>query len=65
MVKEIKKDTQTLYICEECSFAYEEKEWAEKCQAWDREHPGLCNVEIIQHGAPLEQDSWLNEDVQS
>lgn len=52
MVREIKKNSKTLYICEECDFAYEQKEWAEKCQQWDEEHH-TCNLEIIQHGAPL------------
>ncbi|MBI2851337.1 MAG: hypothetical protein HYX80_09950 [Chloroflexi bacterium] len=57
MVKEIQKDSQTLYVCEECGYAYKEKKWAQECQAWDQAHPGTCNVEIIQHGAPLEQDA--------
>jgi len=33
MVKEIKKDGKTLYVCEQCGFAYEDKEWVEKCRA--------------------------------
>jgi len=38
VVKEAAKAGQTLYICEECGMAYEEKEWAEKCEAWCAEH---------------------------
>jgi len=53
MVKETKKDRKTLYICEACGFAYEEKEWAQKCQEWDEQHQ-TCNLEIIQHSVPLE-----------
>jgi len=53
MVKEIKKNDKTLYICEECGFAYEQKEWAEKCQQWCQQYQS-CNLEITQHGAPLE-----------
>lgn len=34
-----------------CGFRYEEKEWAEKCEAWCKEHKS-CNLEIIAHGIP-------------
>ena len=51
MVKELKKKGKTLYVCEECGFAYEQKEWAEKCQRWCREHQS-CNLEITQHSVP-------------
>ena len=37
-----------LYQCEECGFHYENKEWAEKCEAWCREHKS-CNLEIVSH----------------
>lgn len=53
MVKEKETDGGTLFVCEECGFAYREREWAEKCQAWCHEHQS-CNLEIIQHGEPLE-----------
>jgi len=53
MVKELCKDDITLYICEECGFAYEEKEWAQKCQHWCQQHQS-CNLEITQHAVPLE-----------
>ena len=53
MVKETEKNGGTLYICEECGFAYKEKEWAEKCQQWCKQHQS-CNLEITEHGAPLE-----------
>jgi len=48
VVKEIKKNKQTLYACEECGFAYESKEWAEKCQGYCSEH-GACSMEITRH----------------
>ena len=54
MVKEIKKNGDTLYLCEECGMAYKEKEWAQKCQAWCKEHH-TCNLEIIEHAVPLER----------
>ncbi len=53
MVKELHKDNETFYICEECGFAYEQKEWAQKCQEWDEEHQ-TCSLEIIEHAVPLE-----------
>lgn len=37
-----------LYICEECGFKYKEKEWADKCETFCREHKG-CNIEITKH----------------
>ena len=52
-VKETQRDGRTLYVCEECGFVYQEREWAEKCQDWCREHQS-CNLEITQHGEPLE-----------
>ena len=39
------------YQCEECGFRYEEKEWAEKCEVWCKEHKS-CNIEITAHGMP-------------
>lgn len=48
MVKEVKNKGKTLYICGACGFAYEEKEWAEKCQKWCQEHQS-CNIEITAH----------------
>lgn len=46
MVKIIQKDDKTLYQCPECNLLYKEKEIAEKCEAWCREHKS-CNLEII------------------
>ena len=56
MVKVIQKAPSTalgasnkeLYQCEECSFHYGNREWAEKCEAWCREHKS-CNIEITAH----------------
>lgn len=48
MVKEIQTNETTLFQCEDCGFKYQEKEWAEKCQAWCKEHHS-CNLEITQH----------------
>lgn len=48
MVKDMLKDEQKLYQCEACGFHYREKEWAEKCEQWCREH-NSCNFEITAH----------------
>jgi len=56
MVKVTQKDPSTafeasnqeLYQCEECVFHYVEKEQAEKCELWCKEHHS-CNLEITVH----------------
>src|SRR3989338_9741678 len=53
MVKTITQQDKELYQCEECGFQYAEKEWAEKCEAWCKEHQS-CNIEIIAHGTQPE-----------
>jgi len=53
MVKEIKKGKKTIFVCEACGFAYEEKLWAEKCQQWCEQYQG-CNLEIAEHAVPIE-----------
>ena len=54
MVKETKKGGKAYYICEECDFAYETKEWAQKCQDWCREHHS-CSLEITKYAVNLQQ----------
>lgn len=54
MVKILNENDRTLYQCEECDYKYEEKGWAERCEAWCKEHHS-CNLEIIAHGIPSEQ----------
>ena len=53
MVRETTKDGKTVYACEECGFLYEDRQWAEKCQAFCAEHQA-CSIEITQHGVPPE-----------
>ena len=55
MVKEIKQGAKILYVCEVCGLAYEEREWAEKCQSWCETHEGSCNIDYVQHSVPLEK----------
>jgi predicted ATP-dependent serine protease len=52
--EEFKKDKK-YFICEECGFAYKEMDWAEKCQAWCKEH-NSCNMEITKHAIPLDEN---------
>jgi len=40
--------SKEFYQCPECGFEYKEKEWAEKCEVWCKEHH-TCNLEIIKH----------------
>lgn len=42
------QDNQKLYECPECHLKYKQKEWAEKCEAWCKEHQS-CNLEITAH----------------
>ena len=52
MVKEMRKNNKTLYLCEECGFAYESKELANKCQNWCDEHHS-CNLEITKNAVQI------------
>ena len=45
----------TLYQCPECGFHYAEKEWADKCEAWCREHKS-CNIEITAYAEENKQN---------
>lgn len=48
MVKVLKSQNRELYQCEECGLKYEDKEIAEKCQAWCAEHKS-CNLDFIKY----------------
>ncbi len=53
MVTKLQRGKKTLYVCDECRFAYTERKWAEQCEQWCREHH-TCNLQITQHGVPLD-----------
>ncbi|MBI3274342.1 MAG: hypothetical protein HYZ69_04320 [Candidatus Colwellbacteria bacterium] len=55
MTKIIQKENKELYRCEECGFQYAEKEWAEKCEVWCKEHQS-CNIEITVHAIPQSEE---------
>lgn len=48
MIRQVKQENKETYQCEECGFHYEEKEQAEKCEAWCKERHS-CNLEITAH----------------
>ena len=43
---------RAFHVCEECGFAYHEREWAQKCEEWCAEHKS-CNLDIIKHSVSL------------
>ncbi len=48
MVRKKGKNGKTYAVCEECGFGYADESWADRCEAWCREHK-TCNLEIIKH----------------
>ncbi|MHA2059303.1 MAG: DUF7128 family protein [Candidatus Ranarchaeia archaeon] len=48
MVKAIKRNNHTLYICEECSLAYLDKSWAQKCEEYCKTQ-NACSLAITKH----------------
>jgi hypothetical protein len=55
MVTKLHKDDTILYACDACGFTYREKELAEKCELWCKEHQS-CNLEITQHSVALDNE---------
>jgi len=45
MVNEIKENNRTYYICEECNFAYSNKDTARECEAYCKKYKS-CSLEI-------------------
>ena len=54
MVKEIRQGNMVYYACDECSFAYETKELAQKCEDWCKKHHS-CSLEITKHAVNLKR----------
>jgi len=36
------------YVCEDCKFRYKDRNMAQKCENWCKEHKS-CNIEITKH----------------
>ena len=51
--KQVTKNNKTYYLCDECNFAYKDKETAAKCENWCREHHS-CNTEITKHAVKID-----------
>ena len=52
MVSEKIKDGKKYFICEECDFAYLDKETAQKCTDWCNKYH-QCNLEITKAAVNL------------
>jgi len=52
MVKAIQQGNKHKYQCEKCGLQYAEREIAEKCQAWCKEHKS-CNLGIIKNAVEV------------
>lgn len=48
MVRETHVRGETLYVCEFCGLLYKEKYWAQRCEAYCKEH-NACSLDIMQH----------------
>ncbi len=62
MPKVITKNGQVYYQCQECGFMYKEKEWAEKCETWCKEHKS-CNLEITKYAVKEAsgKEKWIQK----
>lgn len=47
-MKVIQKENKELYQCEECRLYYKNREWAERCEIWCKEHHS-CNLIITKN----------------
>ncbi|MBI4302882.1 MAG: hypothetical protein HY665_00880 [Chloroflexi bacterium] len=56
MVKELRRDGKTYYICEQCGFVYETQELARRCQEFCEKNQA-CNLEISQYAVSLTEVS--------
>lgn len=52
MVIKTTKNRKKYFQCEECSFYYENKKLAEKCEKWCKEKHS-CNIEITKYAIKL------------
>jgi len=52
MVKGLKRQGKTYYLCPVCGIAYLDREWAEKCQDFCARYSS-CSLEITGHAVSL------------
>ena len=55
MTEENTLNNENLYQCKDCGLHYKNKETAEKCEAWCKEHK-TCNVEIMKQSEEHKKD---------
>lgn len=48
MVREAEVQGSRLFFCGVCDFGYEDRLWAERCEAFCTEH-NACSIEITSH----------------
>lgn len=53
MVKKVIKQGKEYYICEICHFAYEDEEWAKKCEEYCKKYKS-CNLDITKHAVQID-----------
>jgi hypothetical protein len=51
---------EKIYRCKSCGLIYEEKEWAEKCEAFCRKH-NACDMDIIKHALSENQKEAMED----
>ncbi|MBI2176417.1 hypothetical protein HYU40_03675 [Candidatus Woesearchaeota archaeon] len=54
MVDSVTKRGKSYYVCQECGFAYETRELAQKCEEWCTKHHS-CSLEITKHAVNISQ----------
>ncbi len=54
------KEGEKLYPCPECGLQYKDKQRAEQCEVWCREHH-TCNIEITSHAIENQKDAVANK----
>ena len=50
MVKELKEEDRTIFLCEKCGLGYADRETAEKCEEWCKK-TNTCSIEITRKAA--------------
>lgn len=53
MVRVLKRNADSLYVCESCGFAYVDRSLARACEDYCRTHKS-CSLEITKHAVPVE-----------
>jgi|AntRauTorcE11897_2_1112592.scaffolds.fasta_scaffold04992_3 hypothetical protein len=52
----MKNPTKNIFQCPECGSKYKEKEWADKCEDWCKDHGTSCDLEVVKYAIMKEID---------